>query len=359
MKTYTAAVIGLSHISQARAPLPEALSAALPMPRSHVAAYAAHPRIKLVGACDLLLEPITRFEQTWRDAHPDTKIYTDYREMIARERPDIVSVVTPDDQHADIVVAVARAGVPAIWCEKPLATTLEDADRMIDAVEANKTLMLVSHTRRWIPLFHRLRELVTKRPYGALKLVSARLFYSRAMLFRNGTHAVDMLTFLAGAPAEWVIGELEDGFDHFNRYLGDGGRAVESEPSANALIRFTNGVRGSLLMQKGAIQSNAYELVFENAVVRSADDGRILVERLDGPPGTVTQAGIPVTQVLGYPEWTAEAELATVSELVDALDKGTPPPLSTPRAARATLAILLGILESHARGNAKVMINNR
>ena len=53
--------------------------------------------------------------------------------MLARERLDIIGVVTSDHRHADIVVDAATSGVKGVMCEKPLATSLEDADRMIRA----------------------------------------------------------------------------------------------------------------------------------------------------------------------------------------------------------------------------------
>jgi hypothetical protein len=61
--------------------------------------------------------------------------YTDYRQMLEQERPDLVSVVPPDDHHAAPVIAAAESGVKGIICEKPLAGSLADADRMIEAVE--------------------------------------------------------------------------------------------------------------------------------------------------------------------------------------------------------------------------------
>ncbi len=357
MKTYTAAVIGLSQISQGRSPRPAALPAADPMPRSHVAAYAAHRQVKLVGVCDLMPAAIEKFNATWRDKHPDTRLYADFREMLATEKPDIVSVITPDDKHADIVVHAAHSGVKAIWCEKPIATTVADADRMIEAVEKYGVAMTVSHTRRWLPTFHRLRELVRARTYGKLQLVTATQYHSRAMMFRNGTHIVDMLCFLADARPEWVIAELEDGFDGFDRYRGDGGTAISSEPSANAYIKFANGVRASLLMAKGNISTGAFELIFENAVVRSTSDEQISIHRVDGPQATSTRAAITVTETIGHEDWTAERELGTLTELIHALDTGTPPSLSTPRMARQTLAVLMAILDSHAKGSAKVLVD--
>lgn len=357
MKTYKAAVIGLSHISQARSPSPLSLPSVDPMPRSHVAAYAGHPRVTLVGACDLMPAAIDRFNATWRDVHPTTRMYTDYREMLEVEKPDIVSVITPDDRHADIVVNAANAGVAGIWCEKPIATTLADADRMIEAVERNGTAMTVSHTRRWMPLYHKARELVRDKTYGELKVLTATMYYARAMLFRNGTHIFDMLCFLADARPEWLIAELEDGFDGFDRYRGDGGNEISSEPSANAYIKFANGVRANLMMQKSNNLTNVIEMVFENGVARIVGDGQIIINRVDGGPSTSTRSAISIAQTLGHEDWVADRELGILSEIVHALDTGTKPMLSPPRAARQTLSILLAILESHAKGNARVTID--
>ena len=114
---------------------------------------------------------------------------------------------------------------------------------MIEAVERNNTAMTVSHTRRWMPIFHKARELVRDKTYGELKILTASMYYSRAMMFRNGTHIFDILCFLADARPEWLIAELEEGFDGFDRYRGDGGNEISSEPSANAYIKFANGVR--------------------------------------------------------------------------------------------------------------------
>ncbi|MEZ4624346.1 MAG: Gfo/Idh/MocA family oxidoreductase [Thermomicrobiales bacterium] len=59
--------------------------------------------------------------------------------MLANEEIDLLSIVTPDHLHADSFVAACEAGVKGIYCEKPISTTLEDADRMIAAAEASGT----------------------------------------------------------------------------------------------------------------------------------------------------------------------------------------------------------------------------
>src|SRR5207253_9498517 len=121
---HPAAVIGLTGIA-AEASQPAALPALGElMPHSHVGAYALEPRTDVVAVCDLVPERIAEFRSSWGDTYPEARPYADYREMLARERVDLLSVVTPDSRHAQIVVDAVAAGVRGIFCEKPIATTL-------------------------------------------------------------------------------------------------------------------------------------------------------------------------------------------------------------------------------------------
>ena len=141
MNTYRAVIIGLTGIGasrphETRGPVFGA------MPPSHASAYHKHAQTEVVGVCDLRQEALDDFSERWGDVWPDMNTYTDFREMLDKEQPDLVSVVTSDHVHADITVAAAEGSARAILCEKPIATTMADADRMIAAAEANNVLAL-------------------------------------------------------------------------------------------------------------------------------------------------------------------------------------------------------------------------
>ena len=136
MTKYRAAIIGLSSVGAGV--WPGAVSDS-PLggvwPNSHAAGYALFPQAEVVAVCDLKPELLEQFQATWGSTWSAVRTYTDYAALLERERIDLLSVVTPDHVHAQIVVDAAERGVRGILCEKPIATSLADADRMMAACE--------------------------------------------------------------------------------------------------------------------------------------------------------------------------------------------------------------------------------
>src|SRR5207249_11276824 len=111
MATYRTAVVGLTGIGESPAPPAADPVLGQQFPHSHVAAYAAEPRATVVAVCDLVPAMLERFRNHWGETFPEARTYTDYREMLAREQIDLLSVVTSDHRHAQIVVDAVEAGV--------------------------------------------------------------------------------------------------------------------------------------------------------------------------------------------------------------------------------------------------------
>lgn len=345
MSTYKAVIIGLTGIGARRPEESPELPLYGNMPRSHAASYHRHPQTELVGVCDIRQEALDTFKTDWQDVWPDLNYYTDYKEMLEAEQPDIVSVVTPDHLHADITVNAANGSARAILCEKPIATTLADVDRMIAATEANNVLLSVEHTRRWSPIFQKARSIIRSGELGELRTVVSNMFSPRSMLFRNGTHMIDMICFFAESDPQWVFAELEEGFDHFTEYKSDGGHDPATDPAASAYIHFANGVRAFYNGVKIEMPGLQFEL--------TCDKGRI----------EVSDRGISVIRGLSHTEWSkAEIsagdymysyQLASVAELVHVLENGGDL-VSSGTEARKTVELMLAMLKSHERGNVRV-----
>ncbi len=354
-RRYRAGIIGLSGIAANRQGIESHPALGSLQGGSHAAAYHLVSRADVVAVCELRTELFDTFRSTWGDVWPEVRTYTDYHEMLAQEDLDVLSVVTSDHLHADMVVDAAAAGVPGIFCEKPIATTLADADRMIAACEQHGALLSIDHTRRFRGLWYEVREMVRSETVGRLRAIVMTMGYRRSMLFRNGTHMIDTLSFLSDAEPEWVVAELDDGFEDYGPvYAGDGGTDPRTDPGGYVLLRFRNGVRAQITMpQTEAGSIFGFHLICERGSIFVHDKGAEL-----WAPGA--DALTVERQTLAVPGYSFGGQRAGIEELVEhiaAREAGREPPaplLSPGNAGRQTLEILLGILRSHHEGNAKI-----
>lgn len=109
--------------------------------RFHVQGYQQVPQVKVVTGA----EPEPTIREGFGHEFGLSALYADYREMLDKERPEIVSICTWPPLHAEMTIAAAEAGVKAIICEKPMAISLGEADAMSVACERAGTVLLVSH----------------------------------------------------------------------------------------------------------------------------------------------------------------------------------------------------------------------
>jgi predicted dehydrogenase len=113
------------------------------MANHHASQYSTMADVQVVACCDVSSERSASFAAKWNVPH----VYSDYREMLEKEQLDGVDNVTPDALHAPISIATIEQGLP-IFCEKPLASNLTDARRMLDAVKRHDVINMVNFSYR-------------------------------------------------------------------------------------------------------------------------------------------------------------------------------------------------------------------
>ena len=173
MVTYRAAILGVG-----------------PRGLKHGRAYRQHPRIDLVALCDM---------DAARLAHASQELgvertYGDYREMLDREDPDIVSIPTRTDLHAPLTMGVLAHRPPrAIDVEKPMATSLADADRMVAEAARTGTLLAVHHQFRCTPPFRVAARMIEAGEIGPITTIKLRGkgYYGGYDLMNIGTHRLN------------------------------------------------------------------------------------------------------------------------------------------------------------------------
>ena len=334
METYKAALIGCSRMGAfIDNEVPEERGA-----YSHAAGYEACDRTRMIACSDLRTDVMEQVGL--RYDVPKDKQYTDYKEMIASEKPAIVSVATQPEHRADIVIHAAENGVKAIYAEKAFAASMEEADAMVDAVERNGVHLNLGTNRRWDPGFDTMKDVIDSGRLGGLKTL---ILHSTSSLFNGASHGFDLLLRLnSDRPVAWVQGHLPDGDD-----LIDGERLTE-DPVGHGMIQFEDGVTAYALNSGRGME---IEAVCENGVVTGLGNGDEWQIR---EPGTKDHRDRDILVQGEFPDYEYRpSTLCLIEDLVHSIDTGQPPRCGV-RLARRNNELIFAFIESHIRGGARV-----
>lgn len=215
----TAAVLGLGRMGQ-----------------NHLEGYRMGGATIIAGS-DLRPDTQEQFES----AYPGARWYKDWHELLAKEKPDLLSIVTNGPSHAEMVIAAARAGIPVILCEKPMATSIGEAEAMQDACKESGSRLYINFTLRAFPTFQHLIRYATDGTIGEVRLVSVFIGGARG-LGCVGSHYVDMMRLLTKSEPVSVHGRLD-------RTGTPNPRGEQfQDPGGLAVYEFENGARGILEM---------------------------------------------------------------------------------------------------------------
>lgn len=197
---YRVAVIGagwMGGLIDALSPMPH-----YRYPCDHASAYAAIEDTEAVAVANRGEERRTAFMQRFGVARG----YADYRELIEKERPDIVSIATPAYSHAEQIIFAAEHGVRGIYAEKGLCASLEEADRIAKALRANDVAFNWGTERRYQDGPVRVREAIERGNIGEPRFA---VCYALTDLMKHHSHSFDTIAMLLGDPAPaWVEGRL-------------------------------------------------------------------------------------------------------------------------------------------------------
>ena len=272
---------------------------------------------------------------------------TDVADVWADPAVDAVVIAAPARFHADLVVAAARAG-KHVFCEKPMALTLADADRAVEAARAAGVVLQVGFNRRFAPDWRAARALLDDGRIGVPRLL------------RSVTRDPGGFDPARIAPGTIFLETLIHDFDTL-RFLNPGASAVEVHAVADALVepdwrdrglldtavvtvRFDNGAIGTAeACFEAAYGYDVRGEVFGPGGAATLGDGRRTSMVFAGAAGRTVET-VRVDQELFGGAYTAE-----LSAFAEAVRTGTPPTV-TGDDARAALAIALAAAESVATG---------
>jgi myo-inositol 2-dehydrogenase / D-chiro-inositol 1-dehydrogenase len=269
--------------------------------------------------------------------------YTDPAEAFADPAVHAVVIAAPARFHTDLVVAAAAAG-KAVFSEKPMALTLADADRAIDAARAAGVILQVGFNRRFAPDWQAARALLDDGTLGTTRLIRS------VTRDPGGFNPVNV------PPATIFNETLIHDFDAL-RFLNPAAEAVEVYATADALVapayreqglldsavvvvRFDNGARGvAEACFEAAYGYDVRGEVFGSGGMATMGDGRRTGMVFSGAGGRTVDTARSDQELL------ASAYVAELAAFVDAVRAGTPAPVGG-EDARAALAIALAAAQS-------------
>lgn len=221
------------------------------MSRGHAHAYVTNERVDLVAASDISEAARESFATEF--GVPTT--YGDAAEMLAAEKPDFVSICTWPPLHAELTELAFAHGAQGVWCEKPMAVHLTEADRMNQAAANAGGTLIINHQRRYLGRYLQALEMMDNGTIGDIIQING---ICGGDALTDGTHLIDMtrwlnhdntITSVFGAIDMTSKGDVNpDGMGtiEFNQTRMRYGHHVES--GALAILFFENGVRGHLEM---------------------------------------------------------------------------------------------------------------
>lgn len=217
------------------------------MGAAHAKAMAQLPDYEVVAVCDIDEERAQELADELGTAKP----FLSYAEMLREIKPDIVAIATPTAIHAEQTFMAIEAGARGICCEKPMATNLADARRMVKLCRERGIALIVNHQRRMGNEMVAARNLIEQGAIGEIRLIRV---HCAGDFLSDGTHAVDSALWLLGDPeVEWVLGQVELPDKPRLRY----GHLVEL--SAIAVFQTVNGVRVEIFCGEARERNRAYQ----------------------------------------------------------------------------------------------------
>ena len=126
---------------------------------AHIPAWEGMEDAELVALCDIRTERMEKY--------PNKRHYTDFEEMLANEKLDILDICLPTYLHADFAVKAMEKGINVI-CEKPISLKNEDVERVYSTAKKNNVKFMVAQVLRFWPEYELLKEIYDTKKYGKL-----------------------------------------------------------------------------------------------------------------------------------------------------------------------------------------------
>jgi predicted dehydrogenase len=323
----------------------------------HLLEYAANKDVELVAVCDIVEDRVKEIASKYQ-----AKAYTDYKELIQSGEVDAVSVCTPNYLHAPISIEALNNGLHVL-CEKPMATSREEAEAMIQAAEKSGKKLMIAHNQRFVRSHQLARQLIESGSIG--KIYSFRTafghpgpegwsvdgkdswFFQKEKAYIGamgdlGVHKTDLLRYLLGEEIVEVGAFIETTAKDF----------ADVDDTAVCALKTESGIIGTLAASWSytAKEDNSTIIYGEKAIIRLEDHPTysLIVQYSNGEV---------VNYELGKIQSNDEGGQKTthvIDHFVDSVTQNTEPLISGEEGMRSLAVILAAIKSNDTKTIAKV-----
>ncbi len=325
---------------------------------NHIAAARAN-QLEITAICDI--EPANMADKKLKFELGDSvKQYADYKEMLEKEKPQLVAIATESGKHASIALDCIEAGCNLI-IEKPIALSLADADEIIKKAAEKGLKVCACHQNRFNKSIQKIRDAVEKKRFGRMFYGTAHIrwcrdyeYYHRAKwrgtweqdggaLMNQCIHNIDLLRWMMGDEVTEVVG-MTDRLNH---------DYIEAEDLGIALIKFKNGAYGIVEGTTDIYPQNLEETLYlfgEKGTVKAGGQSVNIIEEwnfsdmLDDPEIVKAQYHEAPPNVYGF------GHTPLYADVIDAIRSDREPYVNA-RAGKNALELVLAIYESAATGS--------
>lgn len=323
---------------------------------NHIEA-AKNNNLDFVSMCDIL--PETMQEKSDKFGLEMVHRYTDYKEMLEKEKPELVAIATESGKHATIALDCITNGCNLI-IEKPIALSIADADAIIKAGKRKGVVVCANHQNRFNKSVQKIREALEKGRFGKLFYGTAHIrwcrdweYYSKAdwrgtweqdggALMNQCIHNIDLLRWMMGNEIDTVMG-MTDKLNH---------EYIEVEDLGIALIKFKNGSYGIVEGTTDIYPKNLEETLYlfgQKGTIKAGGTSVNRIEEwrfadcLDDPEEVKAQFHENPPNVYGF------GHTPLYADVIDAINNHRDPYV-TAEDGKRSLELVLAIYKSAAEG---------
>ena len=314
--------------------------------------------LEIVAICDAIPEHMAEIAKKF--SLPDSvKRYTDHRELLANESPELVAIATESGKHAAVAGDCILAGCHVI-IEKPIALSLADADRIIALAKEKNVLICANHQNRFNRSIQYIRKAMEEGRFGRLLHGTAHILWNRGQdyytlapwrgtwaqdggtLMNQCIHNIDLLRWMMGDEIDEVFGYTDNLTHPF----------IEAEDLGMAVIRFKNGSYGMIEGSANVYPKNLEETLYifgEKGTVKAGGKSVNIIEewsfadKLDDPDY------VKATYHENPPNVYGHGHTPLYADMIDAIKTGRQPYV-TGEDGRRALELVLAIYKSAYEG---------